>query len=97
MVFESIGVYSKPLEHLFETNGFTYYCLNLLEVSFQTATLRQMRTKQTDAHRLTLSHLKFNRKITVPSSHRYKELKAMSFSYHLVHDVRFYNQPSHSK
>ena len=97
LVFEAAGVYSKPLEHLFETNGFNYYCLNPLEVSFQTATLRQMKTDQTDAHRLALSHLKFNRQITIPPSLRYKELKAMSFSYHLVHDVRFYNQPSHSK
>lgn len=69
LVFEATGVYSKPLEHLFEANGFNYYCLNPLEASFQTATLRQMKTDQTDAHRLALSHLKFNRKITVPSSH----------------------------
>lgn len=92
LVFEATGVYSKPLEHLFETNGLNYYCLNPLEVSFQTATLRQMKTDQTDAHRLALSHLNFNRKITVPSSHRYKELKAMSFSYHLVHDELLVNR-----
>lgn len=92
LVFEATGVYSKPLEHLFETNGFNYYCLNPLEVSFQTATLRQMKTDQTDAHRLALSHLKFNRQITIPPSLRYKELKAMSFSYHQVHDELLVNR-----
>ena len=51
-----------------------------------------MKTDQTDAHRLALSHLNFNRKITVPPSHRYKELKAMSFSYHLVHDELLVNR-----
>lgn len=92
LVFEATGVYSKPLEHLFETNGFDYYCLNLLEASFQTATLRQMKTDQADAHRLAFSHLKFNRQITIPASLRYKELKAMSFSYHQVHDELLVNR-----
>src|SRR5699024_4262483 len=92
LVFEATGVYSKPLKHLFETNGFNYYCLNPLEASFQTATLRQMKTDQTDAHRLDLSHLKFDRQVTVPPSLRYKELKAMSFSYHQVHDELLVNR-----
>lgn len=92
LVFEATGVYSKPLEHLFETNGFDYYCLNPLEASFQTATLRQMKTDQADAHRLALSHLKFNRQITIPPSLRHKELKAMSFSYHQVHDELLVNR-----
>lgn len=51
-----------------------------------------MKTDQADAHRLALSHLKFNRQITIPPSLRYKELKAMSFSYHQVHDELLVNR-----
>lgn len=86
LIFEATGVYSKPLEHFFETNGFNYYCLNPLEASFQTATLRQVKTDQEDAHRLALSHLKFERKFTVPATTEFKELKAMSSAYHLAKD-----------
>ena len=92
LVFEATGVYSKPLEHFFETNGFNYYCLNPLEASFQTATLRQMKTDQADAHKLAMSHLKFERKISIPPSDKYKELKAMSFSYHQIHDELLVNR-----
>lgn len=92
LVFEATGVYSKPLEHFFETNGFNYYCLNPLEATFQTATLRQMKTDQSDAHRLALSHLKFERIVNIPASVKYKELKAMSFSYHQIQEELLLNR-----
>ncbi|BDX51159.1 hypothetical protein [Enterococcus faecalis] len=41
IVFEATGVYSKPLERFFLTEGYRYSKLNPLEASFQAKTLQK--------------------------------------------------------
>lgn len=78
IVFESTGSYSKPLEYFMVKNNYDYCLLNPLEAKKQCDGLRRNKTDRTDAHKLALSSLNFERKNKTVSDERYEQLKELS-------------------
>ncbi|BDX51275.1 TPA: IS110 family transposase [Enterococcus faecalis] len=81
IVFEATGVYSKPLERFFLTEGYRYSKLNPLEASFQAKTLRRNKNDKADAHSLAKSYMVNKTNFYKSSDKRYDELKQLSRYY----------------
>jgi transposase len=62
IVFESTGVYSKPLERFMNENNYSYCLLNPLEAKIQCDSLRIHKTDRSDAHQLALTHFTSSRR-----------------------------------
>ncbi|MRG62556.1 IS110 family transposase [Limosilactobacillus reuteri] len=81
--FEATGIYSRVIEHFFETNGLRFCRLNPLELHLKSESLRRVKTDQKDAHRITLTVQENTFRLTVPWKKDYLQLHELS---------RFYNQ-----
>ncbi|WP_050615882.1 IS110 family RNA-guided transposase [Bacillus testis] len=81
IVFESTGVYSRPLERFFRESSLPYCLLNPLEAKKQCDSLRIHKTDRSDAHRLALTHFKENRRVETPSDDVHQQLKSLSRLY----------------
>ncbi|NJH98933.1 transposase, partial [Staphylococcus hyicus] len=54
IIYESTGVYSRPIYDFCTNNRFKFYELNPLEANFKTKSLRANKTDKADAHKLAL-------------------------------------------
>ncbi|WP_066070706.1 IS110 family transposase [Neobacillus soli] len=86
IVFESTGVYSKPLERFMAENDYSYCLLNPLEAKIQCDTLRIHKTDKSDAHKLALTHFNTERKIKHSSNKVFNQLKSLSRFYSELDD-----------
>ncbi|WP_374721049.1 IS110 family transposase [Peribacillus tepidiphilus] len=88
IVFEASGVYSTPLEHFFQTEGYTYHRLSPLEAKLQTASMRRHKTDQSDAHEIAKSHFRVEREETYQEEYYYKQMRAHTRYYdELDHEI----------
>lgn len=86
IVFESTGVYSKPLERFMKENNYSYCLLNPLEAKMQCESLRIYKTDRSDAHQLALTHFTSERRTQVPSDSIFSQLKSLSRFYSELDD-----------
>jgi transposase len=86
LVFESTGIYSKPVETFCERNQLRYAVLNPLEAKKQLekGTLRSWKTDKHDAHRLAQTHQDNHRKEKVQQPDIYNDLRDLSRFYQEV-------------
>lgn len=54
IIYESTGVYSRPIDDFCTTNWFKFYELNPLEANFKMKSLRANKTDKADAYKLAL-------------------------------------------
>ncbi|WP_017728219.1 IS110 family transposase [Halalkalibacterium ligniniphilum] len=83
IVFEATGVYSRPLEYFFQTEGHTYHRVSPLEATIQTSSMRRNKTDKSDAHELAKSHFRTERTTTYQEEIYYKQMRALT---------RYYNE-----
>ncbi|MEK5379846.1 IS110 family transposase [Niallia sp. FSL W8-0635] len=83
IVFESTGIYSKPVETFCQKNNLTYFLLNPLEAKKQLeqGTLRSWKTDKHDAHKLAQIHPFVDRSEKVQQPEIYTELRDLSRFY----------------
>ncbi|WP_078552969.1 IS110 family transposase [Bacillus alkalicellulosilyticus] len=81
IVFEASGVYSRPLEYFFQTEGYTYHRVSPLEANLQTASMRRHKTDKSDAHELAKSHFRLERSTTYQEDNYYKQMRALTRYY----------------
>lgn len=81
IVFESTGIYSRPLERFMLENNYRYCLLNPLEAKLQCDSLRIHKTDRSDAHQLALTHFTNERRIETESDDVYRQLKRLSRHY----------------
>lgn len=81
IVFEASGVYSSPLEHFFQTEGYSYHRISPLEANLQTASMRRHKTDQSDAHNLAKSHFRVEREKTFQEDSYYKQMRSLTRYY----------------
>lgn len=88
IVFESTGIYSRPVETFCQKNQFTYTLLNPLQAKKQLeeGTLRSWKTDKQDAHRLAQTHWKNQRKLKVPPRGPYQILRDLARFYQEVEE-----------
>lgn len=86
IVFESTGVYSKPLERFMKENHYSYCLLNPLEAKIQCDTLRIHKTDRSDAHQLALTHFTSVRRQKHPVDSIFNQLKSLSRFYSELDD-----------
>ncbi len=86
LVFESTGIYSKPVETFCERNQLRYTVLNPLEAKKQLekGTLRSWKTDKHDAHRLAQTHQDNHRPEKVQQPDIYNDLRDLSRFYQEV-------------
>ncbi|MYL47145.1 IS110 family transposase [Virgibacillus halodenitrificans] len=86
LVFESTGIYSKPVETFCQRNQLRYCLLNPLEAKKQLedGTLRSWKSDKHDAHKLAQVHQQNNRMEKKQQSDIYKELRDLSRFYQEV-------------
>ncbi|WP_217586005.1 IS110 family transposase [Lentibacillus saliphilus] len=85
LVFESTGIYSKPVETFCQKNKLRYCLLNPLEAKKQleSGTLRSWKTDKQDAHKLAQVH---------PYNHRIETSQQPDIYYELRDLSRFYQE-----
>ncbi|RXJ02798.1 IS110 family transposase [Anaerobacillus alkaliphilus] len=81
IVFEASGVYSRPLEYFFQTEGYPYHRVSPLEANLQTASMRRHKTDKSDAHELAKSHFRTERTTTYQEENYYKQMRALTRYY----------------
>ncbi|WP_096186284.1 IS110 family RNA-guided transposase [Evansella halocellulosilytica] len=81
IVFEASGVYSRPLEYFFQTEGYTYHRVSPLEANLQTASMRRHKTDKSDAHELAKSHFRIERSTTYQEDNYFKQMRALTRYY----------------
>ncbi|MGP4063269.1 IS110 family transposase [Halobacillus sp. H74] len=88
LVFESTGIYSKPVETFCQKNNLRYCLLNPLEAKKQLeqGTLRNWKTDKHDAHKLAQAHQQNNRKKKVQQSEIYNETRDLSRFYQEIEE-----------
>ncbi|MDZ7834724.1 MAG: IS110 family transposase [Alkalibacterium sp.] len=88
IVFESTGIYSRPLERFCQDNQLPYVLLNPLQAKKQLeeATLRSWKTDRQDAHQLAQSHWRNKRKPKELQSDTYQVLRDLSRFYQEVEE-----------
>jgi transposase len=88
IVFESTGIYSRPVETFCQTNQLMYYVLNPLQAKQQMEkeSLRKWKTDKRDAHRLAQTHWNNSRTKTTPAEPLYQELRDLSRFYQEIMD-----------
>jgi len=88
LVFESTGIYSKPVETFCQKNELRYCLLNPLEAKKQLeqGTLRSLKTDKHDAHKLAQAHQQNNRKEKIQQAEIYNELRNLSRFYQEIEE-----------
>ncbi len=88
IVFESTGIYSRPVETFCQKNQLIYYVLNPLQAKQQMEkeSLRKWKTDKRDAHRLAQTHWNNSRTKSVSAEPLYKELRDLSRFYQEIMD-----------
>jgi transposase len=86
LVFESTGVYSRPLERFMTENGYSYCLLNPLEAKLQCDSLRIHKTDKSDAHQLALTHFSTDRTDRNGTENLFLQLKSLSRFYSELDD-----------
>lgn len=88
LVFESTGIYSKPVETFCQRNQLRYCLLNPLEAKKQLeqGTLRSWKTDKHDAHKLALTHQQNYRAESIKQQDIYNELRDLSRFYQEVEE-----------
>lgn len=88
LVFESTGIYSKPVETLYQKNQLRYCLLNPLEAKKQLeqGSLRSWKTDKHDAHRLAQTHQQNNRAEKIQQSEIYIDLRGLSRFYQEIEE-----------
>lgn len=81
IVFEASGVYSRPLEYFFQTEGYTYHRISPLEANLQMSSMRRHKTDISDAHDLAKSHFRTERKSTYQEDNYYIQMRALTRYY----------------
>ncbi|WP_139785623.1 IS110 family transposase [Cytobacillus gottheilii] len=83
LVFESTGIYSKPIETFCQKNNLNYCLLNPLESKKQLeqGTLRSWKTDKHDAHKLAKVHQLFSRPRKIHQPEIYDDLRDLSRFY----------------
>ncbi|WP_026702953.1 IS110 family RNA-guided transposase [Salibacterium aidingense] len=83
LVFESTGIYSKPVETFCQKNHLKYCLLNPLEAKKQLeqGTLRSWKTDKQDAHKLAQTHQRNDRPEKIQQSNIYHEIRDLSRFY----------------
>ena len=85
-MFESTGVYSRPIERFLQENQYFYCLLNPLEAKKKCDSLRIFKTDKSDAHQLALTHFSTFRRETQGTEHLYYQLKSFSRFYSELDD-----------
>jgi transposase len=80
IVFESTGVYSRPLDVSCKSN-YSYCVLKPLEAKKQCDSLRIHKTDKSDAHQLALTHFTASRRETIGTDDLFHQLKSLSRFY----------------
>ena len=88
LVFESTGIYSKPVETFCQRNQLRYCVLNPLEAKKQldNGTLRSWKTDKHDAHKLAQVHQNSYRKERIKQPEIYTELRDLSRFYQEIEE-----------
>lgn len=88
LVFESTGIYSKPIEAFCQKNQIRYCLLNPLAAKKQLeqGTLRSWKTDKHDAHKLAQVHQQNDRPEKTQQSNIYNELRDLSRFYQEIED-----------
>lgn len=88
LVFESTGIYSKPVETFCQKNQLRYCLLNPLEAKKQLeqGSLRSWKTDKHDAHRLAQTHQQNNRAEKIQQSEIYIDLRGLSRFYQEIEE-----------
>ncbi|MDY0394418.1 transposase [Virgibacillus halophilus] len=88
LVFESTGIYSKPVETFCQKNQLRYCILNPLAAKKQLAqgTLRSWKTDKHDAHKLAQVHQQNDRPEKIQQPDVYNELRDLSRFYQEIED-----------
>src|SRR5699024_2922590 len=88
LVFESTGIYSKPVEAFCQKNEIRYCILNPLSAKKQLeqGTLRSWKTDKHDAHKLAQVHELNVRPETIQQSDIYNEMRDLSRFYQELED-----------
>src|SRR5699024_12527703 len=88
LVFESTGIYSKPVETFCQKNQIRYCVLNPLEAKKQLeqGTLRSWKTDKHDAHKLAQVHQQNNRPEQIIQRDIYHDIRDLSRFYQEVEE-----------
>ncbi|WP_245308199.1 IS110 family transposase [Halalkalibacter urbisdiaboli] len=82
IVFEASGVYPRPLEYFFQTEGYTYHRVSPLEANLKTSSMHRHKTDTSDAHKqLAKSHFQTERSTTYQEENYYKQMRALTRYY----------------
>ncbi|WP_204871270.1 IS110 family transposase, partial [Pullulanibacillus pueri] len=88
LVFESTGIYSKPVEIFCRENQLRYCLLNPLvaKKQLEQGTLRSWKTDKHDAHKLAQAHQKNDRPEKIQQPEIYNEIRDLSRFYQEVEE-----------
>lgn len=82
--FEATGIYSQPLVRFCQDHQLRYGRLNPLELHLHSETLRRVKTDQKDAHRIALSVMHHQYRLTTPWTPEYEQLRQLNRFYQQV-------------
>jgi transposase len=82
--FEATGIYSEPLVRFCQDHQLRYGRLNPLELHLHSESLRRVKTDQKDAHRIALSVLHHQYRLTTPWKPEYEQLRQLNRFYQQV-------------
>lgn len=88
IVYESTGIYSRPLESFCINEQIPFVELNPLDASNQikSLSLRRVKTDSKDAHNLALTHNIFKRSVKQIPEQSYQEIKSVGRLYQEISD-----------
>ncbi|MBW4803363.1 IS110 family transposase [Loigolactobacillus coryniformis] len=87
--FEATGVYSQPLVRFCQDHQLRYGRLNPLELHLHSESLRRVKTDQKDAHRIALSVMQHQYRLTTPWPPEYAQLRQLNrFYQQVMNDVK---------
>lgn len=87
--FEATSIYSQPLVRFCQDHHLLYGRLNPLELHLHSETLRRVKTDQKDAHRIALSVMHHQYRLTTPWAPKYEQLRQLNrFYQQVVDDVK---------
>lgn len=87
--FEATGIYSQPLVRFCQDHQLRYGRLNPLELHLHSETLRRVKTDQKDAHRIALSVMHHQYRLTTPWTPEYEQLRQLNrFYQQVMNDIK---------
>lgn len=87
--FEATGIYSQPLVRFCQDHQLRYGRLNPLELHLHSETLRRVKTDQKDAHRIALSVMHHQYRLTTPWRPEYEQLRQLNrFYQQVMNDIK---------